>query len=96
MHVTSLFIPPTQSTRPTGIIPLVQCSRVSNAKEKFGDQLSYCIGLELNDAKYYLKAESARSYNEWIGVREYWKLCGNTHAERRIVFSVIEIVYIAM
>ena len=50
------------------MIPVPQCVRVFNAKGKFGDQLSYCIGLESADSVYYIKAESARIYNEWIEV----------------------------
>ena len=45
-----------------------QCLRLFNAKGKFGDQLSYCFGLELIDATYYIKAESAKIYNQWIMV----------------------------
>ena len=50
------------------MIPMLQCFRVFDAKGKFGDQLSYCIGMELSDATYYIKAESAKIYNEWIVV----------------------------
>lgn len=44
------------------------CLRLFNAKGKFGDQLSYCIGIELSDITYYIKAESARTFNEWVEV----------------------------
>ena len=50
------------------MISVPQCVRLFNAKGKFADQLSYCIGLELIDMAYYIKAESARIYNEWIEV----------------------------
>ena len=50
------------------MISIPQCVRLFNAKGKFADQLSYCIGLELIDTAYYIKAESARIYNEWIEV----------------------------
>ena len=45
-----------------------QCYRVFEARNK-GIQLSYCVGLELGNNTYYLKAESASIYNEWIKVR---------------------------
>ena len=44
------------------------CLRLFNAKGKFGDQLSYCFGIELSDVTYYIKAESARTFNEWVEV----------------------------
>ena len=47
---------------------LLQCYRVFEARSK-GIQLLYCVGLEIGNNTYYLKAESASIYNEWIKVR---------------------------
>lgn len=66
---------------------MLQCLRLFNAKGKFGDQLSYCIGLELSDATYYIKAESAKIYNEWIEVRLY--VCDWYHTDSCIVCSLL-------
>ena len=31
--------------------------------------MSYCVGLEISGENYYLKADSARVFNDWIRVR---------------------------
>ena len=57
-----------QASKATGVMHIWQCYRVFEARNK-GIQLSYCVGLEIGNNTYYLKAESASSYNEWIKVR---------------------------
>lgn len=57
-----------QASKAAGVMHLLQCYRVFEARSK-GIQLSYCVGLEIGNNTYYLKAESASIYNEWIKVR---------------------------
>ena len=68
VHANIIYLLFFQSPRPNGIIPILQCTRLFNAKGKFHDQMSYCIGLELNGSNYFVKAESAKIYNEWVEV----------------------------
>ena len=70
---------------------MLQCLRLFNAKGKFGDQLSYCIGIELSDATYYVKAESARIFNEWIEVRPY--ICELNHIDSCIYLLSVWCTY---
>ena len=56
-----------QSTKPGGTIPLLQCYRVFDPRSK-GLQVSYCLGMEVLDSVYYIKAETAAMYNIWLDV----------------------------
>ncbi len=67
----SLPLPPHQSNKPSGVIPLLQLYRIFDGKTA-GVPLSYCVGLEGAGGCYlhYLKAESADIYNSWLRVRQ--------------------------
>ena len=66
VHVCVLYSVP-QSTKPGGTIPLLQCYRVFDPRSK-GLQVSYCLGMEVLDSVYYIKAETAAMYNIWLDV----------------------------
>ena len=59
---------PPQSHKPSGVLHMMQCHHISDAKQK-GVQLSYAVAIEIEGSVHYLKMESASSYNEWIKVR---------------------------
>ncbi|XP_064405850.1 myosin-10-like isoform X2 [Halichondria panicea] len=54
-----------KTSKPTGVIHLLQCTRLFDAKSR-GLQTSYCCGIDTGDLTFYVKAESAKSYREWI------------------------------
>ncbi len=63
-------LPPLQSSKPSGVIPLLQLYRIFDAKTS-GVPLSYCVGIEGAGGSYlhYLKAETTEIYNAWLRVR---------------------------
>ena len=76
MYVCVLYSVP-QSTKPGGTIPLLQCYRVFDPRSK-GLQVSYCLGMEVLDSVYYIKAETAAMYNIWLDV-SVTVLCACVH-----------------
>jgi hypothetical protein len=56
-----------KSTKPGGTIPLTDCHRVFDPKTR-GLQVNYCLGMEVGETSYYVKAETASAYNEWLDV----------------------------
>ena len=73
-----------QSSKPNGVIHMLQCYRMFDGKTK-GIQMSYCCGLEVGESTYYLKAESASSFSEWV------KVCDKQLTNRVCVLSPINL-----
>lgn len=56
-----------QSPKPVGTIGLLDCHRVFDPKTK-GLHVNYCLGMEVGENTYYVKADTASLYNTWLTV----------------------------
>lgn len=53
--------------RASGLLHMWQCLAIFDPQIK-GVQTSFCFGFEFKDYNCYLKAESAKIFNEWLAV----------------------------
>jgi hypothetical protein len=74
-----------QASKAIGVIHMLQCYRAFDGRSK-GIQMSYCVGLEVSGENYYLKADSARVFNDWIRVRLLLTL-SSTYMSTKVSYS---------
>ena len=57
-----------QSLKPGGTVRLLEDCRLVFDPKTRGLQVNNCIGMEIGENTYYIKAETASSYNGWLKV----------------------------
>ena len=78
-----------QSPKPAGTIHLLDCHRVFDPKTR-GLHVNYCLGMDVGENTYYVKADTASLYNVWLDVRKF------IHVHVRMYIHCICIAYIVI